>query len=315
MKCFILMMLTLSTTPVFAVGGVDTNGGDMCEDRFKIVRDDLNTWILNGGSQGLKLPSEVTLDRYNLTMLNKISRAKISCTEDVIQIGSAEKTCKNFSDTDGSPHIVCNTRRFLDTSESDQYVLVHHEYAGLAGFEVNEGEGSTYSISNQIAEYLENQTVKKLRVKPNATGPFDPNACPGHVITPTEYLSLFGSGARQRDMQPTVVITRRRSCLGNTEDLCTPWSYQELSNPPELSKTVLTLFLDQSTGHTEAEAMISGYWLGGVIQGIFNDTISAGLHGGAARDDRAFTGRFTQNCLVMTNQDDREDQYAIQFLF
>ncbi len=55
----------------------------------------------------------------------------------------------------------------MGTSESDQYVLVHHEYAGLAGIEISKGEDSDYQVSNQISGYLENQVIKKLAVKPS----------------------------------------------------------------------------------------------------------------------------------------------------
>jgi hypothetical protein len=53
----------------------------------------------------------------------------------------------------------------MATNDSDQYVLVHHEYAGLSGFEVNNGPDSTYLISNQISEFLVDEVVKKLAIK------------------------------------------------------------------------------------------------------------------------------------------------------
>jgi hypothetical protein len=81
-------------------------------------------------------------------------------------VGEAEKTCKNFIGRQGLARIECNTKRFLETDESDQYILVHHEFAGLAGLEVNQGEDSDYQISNQIAAFLEDQVTKKLVIKP-----------------------------------------------------------------------------------------------------------------------------------------------------
>jgi hypothetical protein len=148
------------------------NGGDICEDQFKIVRDDIASWIHKGGSAALSLPNRISLASYNSGMLSQISDAQVSCTEDKVFVGNAEKTCKNFIDSYGKSRIVCNSRRFLKgTSESGQYVLVHHEYAGLAGFEVNDGENSHYSLSNQISQNLTDTVVKRLAVK----GPSVPN--------------------------------------------------------------------------------------------------------------------------------------------
>jgi len=146
------------------------NGGDICEDYFKIVRDDIAAWIDKGGSAALSLPDNISVDRYNTEMLAQISKTHVSCTQDNVLIGDAEKTCKNFIDSQGTSRIVCNSDRFTkETSESDRYVLVHHEYAGLAGFEVNDGENSHYSVSNQISQYLTDTVVKRLAVKAPAS--------------------------------------------------------------------------------------------------------------------------------------------------
>ncbi|MFL5814202.1 MAG: hypothetical protein ACJ763_11545 [Bdellovibrionia bacterium] len=142
------------------------NGGDICEDRFKVVRDDIASWVLQGGSAGLALPQEISVEHYNAAILTQIANAKISCTDEKVMVGTAEKTCKNFVDSSGKSQILCNASRFKNTGSSDQYVLVHHEYAGLAGFEVNSDEESHYAISNQLTEYLRDQVVQKLGIKP-----------------------------------------------------------------------------------------------------------------------------------------------------
>jgi hypothetical protein len=157
------------------------NGGDICEDRFKSVRDDIASWIEKGGSANLVFPSEVTLAQYNEQMLKYISdpthiprhpfKASIQCVSDKVLVNGAEKTCRNDKDPQtGAASIVCNIDRFNQTGDSDQYVLVHHEYAGLAGIEVNDGQDSQYPISNQISGYLENEIVKKLAIKPTIAG-------------------------------------------------------------------------------------------------------------------------------------------------
>ena len=142
------------------------NGGDMCENRIKIIRNDIESWILRGGSGPLKLPSNLSHKEYDSGMLNELKAGHpIICTDDKVYVGRAEKTCKNYEGNDGVNRIKCNLKRFNKLSEEDQYRLIHHEYAGLAGFEVNTGEESKYIISNQLAAYLENQVVKRLVIK------------------------------------------------------------------------------------------------------------------------------------------------------
>jgi hypothetical protein len=149
--------------PAFAEGHGPGNGGDTCEKRIKEIRDDIAQWIENGGPVELQLPANVSESQYSAKMSKQLARAIVSCQDGPIHIGSVEKTCKNFTDSGGRSQIVCNISRFMrETSESDQYVLTHHEYAGLAGLESNENESSNYSISSQLNGYLETVEVKRL---------------------------------------------------------------------------------------------------------------------------------------------------------
>jgi len=160
MKAMIYSLFALICITALQVHAVDGggynhgNGGDICELRFKSVRDDLVAWINKGGAKDLRLPPGISHQKYSQNMLDKMQSAKISCVAEKLLVGRAEKTCKNFVEKDGSLNIQCNKDRFMATSGSDQYILVHHEYAGLAGFEVNTGEDSNYEISNQIIRNL-----------------------------------------------------------------------------------------------------------------------------------------------------------------
>jgi len=156
-------LLTISLTTFAASGGKIGNGGDICEDKIKIIRDDIRSWILQGGSKGLELPEDISLKDYNKLMLASFN-AIINCSDEKIFIGSAEKTCKNFEDENGYNSIQCNFERFNKTTMDDQYKLVHHEYAGISGFEVNNDEESDYRISNQIMAFLDYHVVKKLSI-------------------------------------------------------------------------------------------------------------------------------------------------------
>ena len=154
-----------------APSGQIGNGGDLCEDRIKSVRDDISSWIANGGASSLELPAAISITSYSSRMNTAIKNAKISCTDAAVKIGEAEKTCINWTAADGVPRISCNVQRLQETSESDQYVLIHHEFAGLAGFETTGDDGSSYVISNQISEYLQNQIVKRLGIKKQPVSP------------------------------------------------------------------------------------------------------------------------------------------------
>ncbi|RYZ76580.1 MAG: hypothetical protein EOP06_31180 [Proteobacteria bacterium] len=106
-------------------------------------------------------------------MERSIADATIECVNQPILLRDTEKTCINRTNTETQrASIQCNFSRLMMTSESDQYALIHHEYAGLAGFEKTGADGSNYVISNQIAGFLENQIIKRLAVKPGS----DPQA-------------------------------------------------------------------------------------------------------------------------------------------
>ena len=70
----------------------------------------------------------------------------------LVSVDGQPKTCRGFvSDQDHLHHILCNIDRFSATSPAEQYRLIHHEFAGLAGVEQNNGAASDYRISTQIA--------------------------------------------------------------------------------------------------------------------------------------------------------------------
>ncbi len=164
-------ILTFITTPLLAVAGGSSvrGGGDPCENRIKNIREDISSWIDQGGAEYLQLPEEMTLEKYTQSMEQQISKARIQCvgqgdTGYPVQINGTPKVCQ-FKRSSNASLIVCDYQKFLSLDESEQYVLIHHEFAGLAGLELPNGSDSTYTISNQISDYLENETIKKLAVK------------------------------------------------------------------------------------------------------------------------------------------------------
>lgn len=169
----------LTIAPAFAVlGNSSGGGGDEREERVNSIRADIVKWINDGGSNGLILPTTMTLKEYNESMLEILANKKVivsfvendnSQDEELrVVVDGIPKTCRGFiSKKDSKKHILCNIPRFDNTSESGQYRLIHHEYAGLAGAESNENAASDYSISSQITNYLTLQKVLKLAVNPN----------------------------------------------------------------------------------------------------------------------------------------------------
>lgn len=165
-KLLFIFLIALISAPSFA--NDKDNGGDECERRIQNIRNDIQDWIDRGGSQHLDMHNLTTHEDYIDLMSDAMKDTSISCTTKPVYIGRAEKTCKNTKDKYQNPLLICNAERFNSLDPDRQYTLIHHEYAGIAGFEVNKGnENSVYLISNQISGFLEFQMVKKLAVRSN----------------------------------------------------------------------------------------------------------------------------------------------------
>lgn len=158
------MAALVSTTPSHAADKV-LNGGDACERRFTEVRDDLEAWLQKGGAKALSFGKSQNPAAYAPAMLSAIARAQVSCTADKLRVGDAEKVCVNETDTSGNARITCQREAFLALPVDEQYRLTHHEYAGLAGFEKNDGEASNYALSDQLTGYLDSYVTQRLTVK------------------------------------------------------------------------------------------------------------------------------------------------------
>jgi hypothetical protein len=164
LSCLSMSSLTFAAAKGAGSGG----GGDASEERVNEVRSDIVKWIQKGGAKSLNLPADISYEQYVDSMSDILQPKKvvIAFTEEKVLVKRVEKTCKGFyAESPLQANILCNISRFKNTSESQQYSLIHHEYAGLVDIEKNEGAASDYSISNQITAYLENQIVKKLAVR------------------------------------------------------------------------------------------------------------------------------------------------------
>jgi hypothetical protein len=214
-KLFVLLF-TLTAATAFA-GHSEGNGGDMCENRFKLVREDLVSWLHRGGGRTLTLPTSTSADAYMHAMLENIALARVACVDQELAVGGNPKTCVNTVSAEGEKRIVCNARRFLETNESDQYVLVHHEYAGLSGYETTINGESDYSVSNQISGSLENQVVKKLVVRQIA-----PRFCQEDNIVGMFAGRFKGSPGRFSKEFAVKIIVFPATEAGTPENPCPP---------------------------------------------------------------------------------------------
>ena len=175
-KAFTLAVVIMTVSVNSYAGGDHSGGGDICEARIKIIRDDIKNWIVKGGHKELSLPSELSADEYSDRMLKQIASTKvIRCVSSgdaqyPVAINNSPKTCR-FDMKLQQSQITCDSEKFNKTTDTDQYVLIHHEFAGLAGIELPDQEDSKYEISNQISDYLVDVVIKKLAVKNSANNP------------------------------------------------------------------------------------------------------------------------------------------------
>ena len=167
-KLTVIALLTF-TSGVWA-GEKGGNGGDPTEMHFDEIRRDILSWIQKGGYMNLEFPEGVKPLDYATSMLKMLSDTTVvSFTDQSVTVRDKEKTCKNYFENQ-IPNILCNISRFNQASGSEQYRLVHHEFAGLAELESNIGAISAYVFSNQITDFLVPTQVLKLAVSKNTGG-------------------------------------------------------------------------------------------------------------------------------------------------
>ena len=176
-SCLFFIQLTNITT-VFAKSGggaVAGGGGDASEARVDEIRSDILKWINDGGAEGLTLKN-ISYGEYKskmtevlqpkIVIVNFIEKDHATDEELQVNVDGKPKTCRSFiSSRNSSYNILCNISRFKETTDSNQYKLIHHEFAGLMFIEKNEGAASDYEISSQITEFLSKQFVLKLAIK------------------------------------------------------------------------------------------------------------------------------------------------------
>ena len=148
--------------PTQAVSGTNSGGGgDASEMRVDAIRADILHSVEQGGYESLDLPPGITQAAYRSAMLRYLAPL----------------------------HVVVGF-----VTQAEQYRLIHHEFAGLARMEQNQGAASDYSISSQITAYLVSVTRLQLSVRRRAA--VAPTAPPGSSVTDLAMYGLVGTYAK-----------------------------------------------------------------------------------------------------------------------
>jgi hypothetical protein len=254
---------SLATTAASALGNGTSGGGDSCENRIKVIREDIREWILKGGPSGLQLPPGISTAAYANAMLDQIASAKIKCLGPSdegypIMVNGVAKTCRFDRLTEQDKRITCDLAKFDALNEEKQYNLVHHEYAGLSGIEKPSQDGSDYTVSNQISAFLADVVVKKLAVKPSPNG----------TVLDQIKLRILQDGLTNNPHLPYIgrpLSTDEWMRLLNSKEFKAP-------NGPILLAAANG---DEITVHVKAESCMSWRQLGFSGNKTFNDVVVA----------------------------------------
>jgi hypothetical protein len=167
MKILMLLMLVMSASS-YAQSNHD-NGGDEAERRWNSVRDNVKSWIQQGGHLSLKFREEQNSQDYQQKMLNalEVPVEFVSASDSsLVEVNGLQKMCRNV-EVEQKMRLRCVTETVLLIKDYEFISIVHHEYAGIAGFETGSATGaSDYYYTNQLSASIETQVSYRLVVKP-----------------------------------------------------------------------------------------------------------------------------------------------------
>jgi hypothetical protein len=163
----ILLTCLMIASGTNALANDKDNGGDECERQILTIRTELKKWMDDEGHQHLQFPQHISRYDYEENMPKAFSEVRVSCVSHEVKVNGGNKTCKNYVDNEKVKRMECNYLRFNALPEENQYIQIHHEYAGAAEIETNKGaQESQYFISNQLSAFMKKVLVTKLAIKP-----------------------------------------------------------------------------------------------------------------------------------------------------
>ena len=163
MKAIILSLMMLMGANAFAQVEHGNGGGE--DGIFKGIRNEVGDWLSKNNALGVlskklelkNITSEILLNSFNQS--TKDVGDKIIFNHDEIRFENNIRICKNDQVT---KIITCNLDEWSKTKGDTRYMIVFHEYLGIAGIETNVAEYSTYPISPKILEYVHAKNAYEL---------------------------------------------------------------------------------------------------------------------------------------------------------
>ena len=166
-KILVIAAATLSLLNTSVHAQEVRNGGG--EDGvFKSIRNEIKVWMdknLREQELGEKLGvNNPSLVHQKMVLAIESVADKVVFTKDLIEIGGSVRICKNEPTIST---ITCNVDAWNNSRGDTRYMIVLHEYLGIAGIETNLDEFSQYSISTRILAFVYEKQAFELGMEKN----------------------------------------------------------------------------------------------------------------------------------------------------
>lgn len=141
------------------------NGGSVLENESRTILVNIRDWIKSENYLSMKGPApRADYASKMLSVLENLPLTTFLSKEQYEARFSDGKDCHNFPEQN-PPEIVCNQDTFPNDIEK-RYRILHHEVAGLAGIENNNGDPrSNYIYSDQVSGELKFEIIKRLPIR------------------------------------------------------------------------------------------------------------------------------------------------------
>ncbi len=166
---WLMMLSVLASVSAFAQSGNGPGNGGGEDGVFKGIRDEIKVWMekniaIHQLETKLELKSMPGAALYAaFTQAAGAVGEKVVFTQEEVKIGNNSRICKNENQM-----ITCNVEAWNSTRGDTRYMIVLHEYLGIAGIEANiESDYSRYPISSKIRNYAHSKESFELGMEKN----------------------------------------------------------------------------------------------------------------------------------------------------
>jgi hypothetical protein len=153
---WLVMMSVFASLSAFAQAGNGAGNGGGEDGNFKNIRDDIQSWMEKNVQTGeLSAKLKLSFDQGDFyakfVAVTAAVGEKITFNHEPILFSNNVRVCKN----DPVAHqIQCNIDEWSAVRGDSRYMIVLHEYLGIAGIESNQGDSSTYPVSKNILPFV-----------------------------------------------------------------------------------------------------------------------------------------------------------------